>query len=104
MPEDRETLLSNRRTATLGAALVQHWADDPHQASKRVTAQLELRHASRFIGSDRSVQFNRATTDVSSELSSGSATVSSLRRSLMPENSGARVRSAPRPWPFIVED
>lgn len=71
LPEDREPLLRNHRSATFGASVVQHWFDDPQYASKRATLQLELRHASRFIGSDRTIQFNRGTVDLSGEISLG---------------------------------
>jgi outer membrane protein insertion porin family/translocation and assembly module TamA len=79
LPEDREPLLSNRFTATLGTTFAQHWYDDPQYPSKRATLQVELRHASRFIGSDRSTQFNRATADLSTEISLGNEFTLAMR-------------------------
>lgn len=79
LPEDREPLLENRRTATFGTAFTKNWFDDPQYPSKRATAQIELRHASRFIGSDRTTQFNRGTLDLSGEVSLGGEFVLAMR-------------------------
>lgn len=79
LPEDRDALLRNRRTATLGATIAQSFYDDPQYPSRRATVQLDLRHASKYVGSDPAVQFNRASIDITSEISLGGEFVLATR-------------------------
>ena len=63
--ESRTFLQRNNRLAALEYAVVRARVNDPLRPTGGSTVRLNVRHASRLIGSDRSQQFNRGTGDVS---------------------------------------
>jgi outer membrane protein insertion porin family/translocation and assembly module TamA len=77
--EDRARLQQRLRTATLGWSITRNRANDPVNPNHGSIARLDLRHASRYILSDSSIQFNKAIGDVSWYLPGGGANVLALR-------------------------
>jgi outer membrane protein insertion porin family/translocation and assembly module TamA len=63
--ESRTFLQRNNRLAALEYSVVRARVNDPLRPTGGSTVRLNVRHASRLIGSDRSQQFNRGTGDVS---------------------------------------
>ena len=64
VPEDRDPVLKYRRLAVTSWSARQDWTDDAEYPTRGGVATLELRHASSVVGSDRDLQFSRATGDV----------------------------------------
>ena len=77
--DDRARLQQRLRTATAGWSLTRNRANDPVNPNSGTVARLDLRHASRYIGSDPTVEFNKAIGDVSLYLPVGSVNVLALR-------------------------
>lgn len=71
--EARQTLLQLRWQAVLSAALTRDRVDNIANPTRGSIARLELRHASKLIGSDPQIRFNRAVLDGAaySRISSG---------------------------------
>ena len=61
--EARQTLLQLRWQAVVSAALTRDRADNLANPTRGSIARLEFRHASKLIGSDPQIQFNRAVLD-----------------------------------------
>jgi outer membrane protein assembly factor BamA len=76
---DRAQLEQQLRTATAGWSITRNRANDPVNPGRGSVARLDLRHASRYIGSDPDVEFNKAVVDVSRYLPGGGANVIALR-------------------------
>jgi outer membrane protein assembly factor BamA len=64
IPEDRSTALEYRRLGLASWSLRQDWTDSLQFPTSGSVVNVELRHASSAVGSDRSLQFSRATGDV----------------------------------------
>lgn len=79
VPEDRELVLEYRRLAVAGWSLRHAWSDDAQFPTRGGVANIELRHASSVIGSDRSLEFSRATGDIALYAPLGNRTVLAAR-------------------------
>ncbi|HKS06410.1 MAG TPA: BamA/TamA family outer membrane protein [Gemmatimonadaceae bacterium] len=79
VPEDRDPVLQYRRLAVLSWAARKDWTDDNQFPRSGGVANIELRHASSAVGSDRDLQFSRATGDVALYASLGSGIVLATR-------------------------
>jgi outer membrane protein insertion porin family/translocation and assembly module TamA len=77
--DDRARLEERLRSASLGWSITRNRANDPVNPSGGSIARLDLRHASKAIGSDVSIQFNKAIGDVSWYLPGGGANVLAMR-------------------------
>ena len=62
---DQAQIQQVKPLAVVSLAVTRNRADNPLAPSRGSVARLELRHASRVIGSDRDLQFNKASGDVS---------------------------------------
>jgi outer membrane protein insertion porin family/translocation and assembly module TamA len=76
---DRAQLERRLRAATAGWSVTRNRANDPVNPGRGSVTRLDLRHASRYIGSDPEVAFNKAILDVSRYLPGGGANVIALR-------------------------
>jgi outer membrane protein assembly factor BamA len=76
---DRAQLQQRLRAATAGWSLTRNRANDPVNPGRGSVTRLDLRHASRYIGSDPEVEFNKAILDVSRYLPGGGGNVLALR-------------------------
>jgi outer membrane protein insertion porin family len=76
---DRDQLEKQLRTATAGWSITRNRANDPVNPRRGSVTRLDLRHASKYIGSDPDVEFNKAIADVSWYLPGGGANVLALR-------------------------
>jgi outer membrane protein assembly factor BamA len=76
---DRAQLEQRLRSATAGWSITRNRANDAVNPGRGSVTRLDLRHASRYIGSDDDVEFNKAIGDVSWYLPGGGANVLALR-------------------------
>ena len=63
--DDRRRVQELKRLAVGSLAFARDRSDNPLNPTRGSVARVELRHASTLIGSDRGLQFNKATGDVS---------------------------------------
>lgn len=75
VPEDREPLLAYRWLSTIGLGLSYRWSDDPQYPTRGGTVRLDIRHASRTIGSDSRLQFSKGVADLNLSFSMGRGVV-----------------------------
>jgi outer membrane protein assembly factor BamA len=75
LPEDRASLQASRWIATASWSIRKDWSDDPQYPTRGGVARAELRHASSVIGSDKDVQFSKATADGSMYIPIGRSAV-----------------------------
>src|SRR5690606_16925768 len=59
--DDRQRVEEYRRIAVLGASTVRDRANDPVEPTAGTILRLDVRHASRLVGSDPLQQFNQVT-------------------------------------------
>lgn len=64
LPADRDPLLDYRGLAVASWSVSQDWSDNTQFPTRGGVGRLELRHASRVIGSDPRLEFNKATADL----------------------------------------
>jgi outer membrane protein assembly complex protein YaeT len=79
--EARSFLQRNNRLAALEYSIVRERTNDPLRPTSGTTMRLNVRHASTYIGSDRTQQFNRGTGDLSwyRSLAGGATVVAHVR-------------------------
>lgn len=75
----RRALESYRRLAVLSWTITRDRSNSPFNPSRGTLARLELRHASRLIGSDPDLQFNKALGDASWYVTAGAGNVLAMR-------------------------
>ena len=75
----RHTLEQRKVLAVASVAFTRDRANNPINPSRGTVARLELRHASKAIFSDRTLQFNKALADASWYVTAGSGNVLAMR-------------------------
>lgn len=68
-----------KRLAVLSWTITRDRSNDPFNPSRGTLARLELRHASRLVGSDPELQFNKALGDASWYVTAGAGNVLAMR-------------------------
>lgn len=86
--ELRSFLQRNNRLAALEYAITRERVNDPLRPTQGTLMRATLRHASTFIGSDRTQQFNRAIGDASWYRMLGSATITAHLKAGVVQGSG----------------
>jgi outer membrane protein insertion porin family/translocation and assembly module TamA len=77
--EDRRGVTEFRRLAVLGLAAERARTDDPVEPTRGTIVRLDVRHASRFVGSDPQQEFNQVSGNVSGYLPLGGDVVLAAR-------------------------
>jgi outer membrane protein assembly factor BamA len=82
---DRDRLSQFRRLGVASWRVTRNHADDVFNPTTGSVLSLDLRHASRFVGTDASLQFNKAVGDASwyQSIGSGNVLVARLRLGLV---------------------